>query len=119
MIEWRRQIKALLAYLWPKQSNRGPGSVQAGQVRGNITVNNHHHNYSSARKSVPFTKDHREVLELLSGLPERASVLDFMHREFGTRMVKELQRNELRRVTGYVLAIKQKTQKQPDAKAIP
>jgi hypothetical protein len=54
-----------------------------------------------------LTDVHREVLTLMDPLSKRRrlSVLDFMGREFGTRMVKELDANEAHRVRLYVRQI--------------
>lgn len=52
----------------------------------------------------PLSEVHREVLALMDPLPKktRMGVLDFMNREFGTRMVKELDPHAVRRLRLYV-----------------
>lgn len=57
----------------------------------------------------PLTDVHKEVLTLMQPLPKvtRIKVLDFMRREFGTAMVKELRPQEAYRVKMYVQQVRQ------------
>ncbi|QPF74219.1 hypothetical protein G8A07_15700 [Roseateles sp. DAIF2] len=116
----------------PDQPERGP--MQVGQVHGTVNhhhVQVTQHFYAapapapmpdipprpaaaapaqagpSAREPQPLTEVHKEVLSLMEPLPKkvRICVLDFMRREFGTGMVKELKPHEVHRVRLYVLQI--------------
>lgn len=49
--------------------------------------------------------DQSQVLALMDRLPDRIAVLDFMGREFGTRMVVELDAKQLYRLRRYVEVI--------------
>lgn len=61
------------------------------------------------RVAQPLTDVHKEVLTLMQPLPKvtRIKVLDFMRREFGTAMVKELRPQEAYRVKMYVQQVRQ------------
>lgn len=102
--------------LMPRQSNKGGGSVQVGRLNGNVTVINHHHARSPARGNRASaagrraTPAQREVLELLNRVPDRIAVLNFMEREFGTRLVIDLEADQLFRVKRYVQAVLSKSE---------
>ena len=100
MIAYRRLIKELVAMLMPKQVNKGSGTVQAGRIDGSVTVINHH--YGGTRQARRTTPDQKAVLQLMAGVPDRIAVLDFMEREFNTRMVIELKPAQLYRLRRYV-----------------
>ncbi|HEY0954011.1 MAG TPA: hypothetical protein VGE36_04590 [Roseateles sp.] len=122
-------LKALKK-LRPQQQNTGAGSVQVGKAGRDVQVVNvhqvHQHFYASApqaspapapaprpvesaRVAQPLTDVHREALALMEPLPKRTriAVLDFMSREFGTRMVKELHPAEAHRVRLYVRQVRE------------
>lgn len=102
-------FKELVRALLPRQTNKGSGSVQAGRVAGNVTVINNHHRHMPARAPVAFSPEHAAVLDLMKQLENRISVLEFMQREFGTKMVKELQPSELFRLRRYVEVVIEKS----------
>ncbi len=105
---WLRQVLERLA---PGQGLRGDAGVQIGKVDGNVrVVHVTHHHHGRARG--PASTEQREVLALLRTLPERGLVLEFMHREFGTRMVIELAPAQLYRVRRYVEKINESRREQ-------
>lgn len=89
------------------------GSVQVGHAGGPVTiVNVTQHLDASMRTTTPRARPvandaQREVLRLMRGLPDQVVVEDFMHREFGTRKVIELDHPQLYRVRRYVETISQ------------
>lgn len=105
---YKQFLRELVRALWPKQHNKGEGTVQAGRIDGNVTVINNHHRHLPARAPVAFSPDHAAVLDLMKKLENRIAVLEFMQREFGTKMVKELQPNELYRLRRYVEVVIEK-----------
>ena len=103
MNAYKQFLRELVRALWPKQKNiRVSKGVQAGRIDGNVTVVNHHHQHLAPRAPVAFSPEHGAVLDLMKQLENRVSVLEFMQREFGTKMVKELQPSELFRLRRYV-----------------
>lgn len=139
MREIRRRISAAFAALMkPKQErHEGPtearqspshehptmrmdhgahGSVQVGHAGGPVTiVNVTQHLDASVRTATPRARPvandaQREVLRLMRGLPDQVVVEDFMHREFGTRKVIELDHPQLYRVRRYVETIRQRAE---------
>jgi len=120
--ELPKQLMAWIARLLPKQENSGSGAVQVGRAGGNVkVVNVTQHIYvppiqptppqpQAARQPRPrpaATPEHRQVLALMDHLPDRIAVLDFMEREFNTRMVIELEAQQLYRLRRYVEVILQ------------
>lgn len=97
MIAYRRLLKELWALLTPSQKNKGGGAVQVGQLIGNATA------------------AQREVLDLITRVPDRISVLKFMEREFGTGMVIELQPAQLYRLRRYLEVVIAKTGAAPQS----
>ncbi len=97
--------------LMPRQSNKGGGTVQVGRLNGNVTVINHHHASGPSRGGRASaagrraTPAQREVLDLLNRVPDRIAILKFMEKEFKTRLVIELQPDQLYRVKRYVQAV--------------
>lgn len=115
----KKWFAKLLAKLIPKQKSSGNGAIQIGKA-GPVTINQvTHHNViqqvhpaprqQGGREPLPVTDEQKEVLTLMKPLPDpvRITVLDFMRREFGTAMVKELQPRDLYRVRMYVLKVRQ------------
>lgn len=101
MSELQRLWKALLKQLQPTVlRNTASGVVQVGKVDGNVTVVNHHH--ALRRKAPRASQEHKAVLRLMDEVPDRIAVLDFMEREFATRMVIELKPVQLYRLRRYV-----------------
>lgn len=92
------------------------GSVQVGHAGGPVTiVNVTQHLDASVRATSPrarpvATDAQRDVLRLMRGLPDQAVVEDFMHREFGTRKVIDLEHPQLYRVRRYVEAISRRAE---------
>lgn len=97
---------------------------QIGTVHGQVasTINNHtgdHGTYVTVvnihvhapgygaplHGNVRASSAHRRALALLDRVPDRIAVLDFMEREFGTRMVIELDTRQLYRLRRYVEVI--------------
>ena len=112
-------LAKLIARLLPKQENSGEHSVLVGKAGGDVTVVHftqhvHHRAQGSAAESTadrsPLhrTPQQVEVLRLMRGLKNRIPVLDFMDREFGTRMVIELTPVQLYRVKRYVETIRER-----------
>lgn len=122
MHEIPKQLLAWLRQLLPQQKNTGSGAIQVGKAGGDVTVVNitHHaithmpHTHANAGHRLspvsPSTSPkrqaspaQREVLHLMKQLDAREGlILDFMHREFGTRRVIELNDAQLYRVRRYV-----------------
>lgn len=109
MQELPKQLLAWLGRLLPKQEVKGNSNVQVGQVGGNFTVINNHHKHLAPRAPVAFSAEHGAVLDLMKQLENRVAVLEFMQREFGTKMVKELQPAELFRLRRYVEVVIEKS----------
>lgn len=99
-----KQLLAWLGRLLPKQQVTGKSNVQVGQVGGNVTVINHHH-HAPRRKPQRATEEQKAVLRLMDELPDRFVALDFMEREFDTRMVIELKPAQLYRLRRYIETI--------------
>ncbi len=117
-----RQIQAIKEKLLPKLINRGSGGVQVGKVDGDVTatsyvtiVNLHAEpTVSKHEETAPIsltTPEQREVLRMIRQLPVADSVFSFMKREFGTRMVIDLQPSQLLRVRRYIEAINRRQQR--------
>ncbi|UCU92676.1 hypothetical protein [Hydrogenophaga taeniospiralis] len=126
MQELPKQLLAWLGRLLPKQEVTGDSNIQAGRVGGNIkvtrndrhsavqagridvTVINHHH-HAPGRTAPRATSEQRAVLQLMDGVQDRIAVLDFMEREFKTRMVIELSPKQVYRLKRYVEVVIQST----------
>lgn len=81
------------------------GHVAGGHI---TVVNIHVHAPSHApplHGNARASTAHRRALTLLDQVPDRIAVLDFMEREFGTRMVIELDTRQLYRLRRYVEVI--------------
>lgn len=128
MHEIPKQLLAWLRQWLPQQKNTGSGAIQVGKAGGDVTVVNitHHavthmphihaghaahagHRLSPVSVPPPTSPKRqanpaqREVLHLMKQLDDREGlILDFMHREFGTRRVIELNDAQLYRVRRYV-----------------
>lgn len=109
MQEISKQLLAWLSRLLPKQEVTGNANVQVGKVSGNITVvTNHHHAVVTATPKA--SAQHKEVLRLMERVPDRIAILDFMEREFRTRMVIELSPKQTFRLRRYVEVVVSKTE---------
>lgn len=127
MRELPRQFWTWIVRLLPKQQNSGSGAVQVGRADGDVKVLQlTQHIYARSfpaplavtpqtcappQPSHPSppppqrpvaTPEQRDVLFLMQKLPDRIAVLDFMEREFNTRMVIELQPVQVYRLRRYV-----------------
>lgn len=124
-----RQLFTWLARLLPKQQNSGDGAVQVGRAGGNVkVVHITQHFYTSLARSGSerqadpqpiqvsrpdrrkgprgsLSEQQHRILSLLDLVPDRIAVLEFMEREFGTRMVIELDQRQLYRLRRYVEVI--------------
>ncbi|MCB4362667.1 hypothetical protein KIH07_02900 [Hydrogenophaga taeniospiralis] len=127
MQELPKQLLAWLGRLLPKQEVTGDSNVQVGRVGGNIrvtrnhqhgavqadridvTVINHHHHHTQNRAAPRATPEQKAVLQLMDNVQDRIAVLDFMEREFKTRMVIELDGKQLYRLKRYVEVVIQST----------
>ncbi len=110
MNAYKQFLRELIRALLPKQKDiRVSKGVQAARIDGNVTVINNHHKHLPPRAPVVFSAEHGAVLDLMKQLENRVSVLEFMQREFGTKMVKELQPNELFRLRRYVEVVIEKS----------
>lgn len=99
-------LRGVLGKLLPRQTMRGDAGVQVGKVGGDVhVVHETHHHYGGHQRgavALSTTPEQRAVLALMRTLPERPLVLEFMRREFGTKMVNELEPAQLYRVRRYV-----------------
>ena len=93
----------------------GAGNVQVGVAYGDVISNvshlTHHSNYFNfihpqSKQTEPTRKpsssEQSAVLRRLDQLRDRVSVLDFMDRQFGTRMVIHLTSEQLYRLNRYL-----------------
>lgn len=119
------RLLALLAKLRPRQkmSDIGSGNMQIGSAKGAVVGSvthhhtQHHHSHitiiqthSSESKETkateerpsPTSAEQSSVLRRLNQLRDRVAVLDFMEREFGTRMVIHLNSEQLYRLNRYL-----------------
>ncbi|WP_343590147.1 hypothetical protein [Paracidovorax wautersii] len=109
---------AWIAKLLPKQKNEGSGAVQIGQAGGDVTTNSTSNvtiinlvTPAAAEAASPqpppalTTVEQREVLAMIRKVPNREAVFLFMQKQFGTRMVIDLQPQQLLRLRRYVEAI--------------
>lgn len=99
-----------------QHQSTGDGAMHIGQSAGPVTnVHLTQHIYAPPVQPTPppqaarqprqrssATPEHRQVLALMDHLPDRIAVLDFMEREFGTRMVIELEPPQVYRLRRYV-----------------
>lgn len=94
------------------------GHVAGGDVHVSNTIHNHGPVYVICTPPAHVDRQERrvrprpshktnqsQVLALMDCLPDRIAVLDFMDREFGTRMVVDLDSRELFRLRRYVEVI--------------
>lgn len=96
---------SLLQLFVPQQSNSGSKAIQVGKVHGNLTIVQVSHQ-AAKPVNIPSKIEQGQVLELLKSVPDhRISVLNFMQREFGTKMVIQLQSEQLYRVKRYIEVI--------------
>ena len=109
MREIPKWFQRFVRRLLPIQKSSGHGAVQVGKVDGQVTtVNLTQHIYAPVHRPVAVpapaavTAGHKDVLNLMRHLPNRIAVLDFMEREFGTRMVIELNTLQVKRLRRYV-----------------
>lgn len=102
MNELQRMWKALMKHVLPKLKNTASGVVQVGQVNGNITVHNYHQAPVKVATRSKATPDQKRLLDLLKQVPDRAVILNFMQREFGTSLVIKLEPPQVFRVRRYV-----------------
>ncbi len=115
MGELPKQLLAWMARLLPKQTNEGAGAVQIGRASGdvhttttsNVTIINLQ--VSQERPTHLATTEQREVLAMLRKLHQRDAVFVFRQRQFGTRMVIDLEPGQLLRVRRYVETIRSRT----------
>ena len=112
----------------------GSGNVQVGYAAGSVSsrVSHHTHTHSHAHVTViqqsvqapanepqarkPSSTEHSAILRRMDQLRDRVPVLEFMEREFGTRMVIHLKSEQLFRLNRYldvVLRDGRNTKKQP------
>lgn len=125
MQELPKQLLAWLSRLLPKQEVTGKsnlqvgkvggnvtvehkhqhGAVQAGHIGGSVTVINHHHAPAQSGLTTPAQ---RELLALIRRSPSAEAVFNFMHREFGSRMVMDLSPSQVLRVRRYVEVVQKK-----------
>ena len=123
MRELPKQFWALIARLLPKQENSGSAAVQVGQAGGDVkVVHLTQHIYEAPAQLAPTPRaapqsrprattssaDQSHVLALMDRVPDRTVVLDFMIREFDTRMVIHLEPQQLYRTRRYAEAILKK-----------
>lgn len=111
-----KQFLAWPGKLLPRQKVVGDGAIQIGLVTGSAQVHidkgTHYHitviqrfvhgpaNEPQARN--PSPSEHSAVLRRIGQLRDRVAVLDFMAREFGTRMVIHLRSEQLFRLNRYL-----------------
>ncbi|MDD5479674.1 hypothetical protein [Rhodoferax sp.] len=99
----------MISRVMPAQHSSGNGAIQIGKMGGGVTnVHLTQHIYRAPASPAAHQyagKDVRLVLALLDQVPDRIAVLDFMEREFGTRMVIELSAPQVYRVRRYAEVI--------------
>lgn len=115
MREIPKWIKKMIGRLMPTQTSSGNGAIQIGKLQGSVTnVHLTQHIYAPApmqaaapqpRPRTTSSTDQSQVLALIDRVPDRIAVLDFMEREFDTRMVIHLGPKQLYRLRRYVEAI--------------
>lgn len=89
-----------------RQTNSGAEAVQVGAVHGDLTIVHVRTEQRPENENAEVLKQQqRQVLRLLNGVHDRHGVLEFMRREFGTSMVKELRFPQLYRVRKYIEAV--------------
>jgi len=123
--ELKKWLAKMISRMMPTQNSSGDGAIQIGKMGGGVTqVQVTQHIYvprpAPQTNAPPFRVSHpdrrsaprsaikesqRQVLALLDQVPDRITVLDFMDREFGTRMVIDLTATQLYRVRRYVEVI--------------
>ena len=81
----------LTQHIYPPKANVSPVRVSRPELR--------------AGPRLSAKEDQHQVLKLLDQVPDRMAVLDFMMREFGTRLVIDLEAQQLFRLRRYVQAI--------------
>ena len=126
MREIPKWLTRMISRLMPTQKSSGSGAVQIGKLDGDVTTVHltqhiyapHMPSHRAAQPPVRVSRperraeprpspktDQSQVLALMEHLPDRIAVLDFMDREFGTRMVVALEPKQLYRLRRYVEVI--------------
>lgn len=106
----KEMLQKVGRFFFSRQTNSGSDSVQIGKVTGNLTIVNVA-GQQPVRQPVSTVPGNRlrseqsRVLALLGKLRNRTSVLEFMDRQFGTKMVIHLDERQLFRVRRYVETI--------------
>lgn len=105
LFQWLQKI---IQQSKPSQHSKGNAAVQVGELRGDVTSVHLTQNFyggvpRAARTQA--TAEHKQVLALLDRVSNRVAVLDFMEREFKTRMVIDLTQVELYRLRRYIEVI--------------
>lgn len=115
MTELQKHLLALVSKFLPAQKNEGAGAVQVGKVGGDVTSNVTIVTVVGTPANTPgslTTAEQREVLGLIRRVRNSETVFLFMERQFGTRMVIDLQPSQLLRVRRYAEAILNRTRKE-------
>jgi hypothetical protein len=105
LLQWLQKI---IQKSKPSQHSKGNAAVQVGELRGDVTsVHLTQNFYGVAHRPdrAQTSAEHKQVLALLDRVSNRVAVLDFMEREFKTRMVIELTPVELYRLRRYIEVI--------------
>lgn len=115
MREIKKWLTQLISRMMPTQTSSGNEAIQIGKMDGGVTnVHLTQHIYAPApvqppaqqpRPRTTSSTDQSQVLALLDRVPDRMAVLDFMEREFDTRMVIKLDPQQLYRLRRYVEVI--------------
>lgn len=119
MREIKKWLTRLISRIMPTQTSSGDGAIQIGKMGGGVTnVHLTQHIYADPNQQVqqqraapqprqrpPTTTEQSQVLALMDHLADRMAVLDFMEREFDTRMVIRLDSPQLYRLRRYVEVI--------------
>eukprot|EP01012_Entosiphon_sulcatum_P022298 TRINITY_DN27237_c0_g1_i1.p3 TRINITY_DN27237_c0_g1~~TRINITY_DN27237_c0_g1_i1.p3 ORF type:complete len:109 (-),score=15.78 TRINITY_DN27237_c0_g1_i1:480-806(-) len=88
-----------------RQSNSGADAIQVGEVHGNLTIVQVAAQSVGDGQAKRLRMEQARVLRLLARVSNRKSILEFMRREFGTSMVKDLTFPQLYRVKKYTEAV--------------
>ena len=94
-------LRNWLARLLPSNHSSGDGAVHISRLHGNVTTITN--NIQQVVDTSGLRDEQLELLRSIRKLPGRGeSVLNFMDRKYGTRMVVDLRPSELRVVQQYV-----------------
>jgi hypothetical protein len=104
-LHWQGLIAKIGRVFSMRQSNSGAGAIQVGEVHGDLTIVQVAAQSPGEGHAQRLRIEQARVLRLLARVSNRRSILEFMRREFGTSMVKDLTFPQLYRVKKYAEAV--------------